>query len=139
MLRVISLFLLLTATFFTACHSPQVTTSRAGQLITVSDSMLIMGGADTLHFGHLSAGEVATKTLRLRNASSQHLVILSHKTGCGCVSLDYDRQPIAPTTERSLSVLFDSNGEEGWQWKVVEIKLSGAAKPLKIYIEAEVE
>lgn len=110
-----------------------------GRIIAVSDSVLMHGSTDTLRFGRLGSGEIAVLRFQLENASAKPLVILSTQRSCGCISLDHDAQPIAPGQARTLEMTFDSRGEYGWQLKRMDLILSGARKPLRIFVEADIE
>lgn len=110
-----------------------------GRIIPLSDSMLVHGRSDTLRFGHLGSGEIAIQRFRLENRTAKPIVILSTSRSCGCISLNHDSQPIAPGQSRTLEMTFDSRGEYGWQLKRMDIILSGSAKPLRLFIEADIE
>lgn len=110
-----------------------------GRIIAVSDSVLMHGSTDTLRFGRLGSGEIAVLRFQLENASAKPLVILSTQRSCGCISLDHDAQPLAPGQARTLEMTFDSRGEYGWQLKRMDLILSGARKPLRIFVEADIE
>lgn len=110
-----------------------------GRIIAVSDSVLMHGSTDTLRFGRLGSGEIAVLRFQLENASAKPLVILSSQRSCGCISLDHDAQPIAPGQARTLEMTFDSRGEYGWQLKRMDLILAGARKPLRIFVEADIE
>ena len=110
-----------------------------GRIIAVSDSVLMHGSTDTLRFGRLGSGEIAVLRFQLENASAKPLVILSTQRNCGCISLDHDAQPLAPGQARTLEMTFDSRGEYGWQLKRMDLILSGARKPLRIFVEADIE
>lgn len=110
-----------------------------GRIIAVSDSVLMHGSTDTLRFGRLGSGEIAVLRFQLENASAKPLVILSTQRSCGCISLDHDAQPIAPGQARTLEMTFDSRGEYGWQLKRMDLILAGARKPLRIFVEADIE
>lgn len=101
--------------------------------------MLEAGGCDTIRFGRLRSGEIAVLRFRLENATRRSVAVLSYARSCGCASLDFDSQPLAPGTSRRLTLTFDSRGERGWQLKTLDIALTGAAHPLRLYVEAEVE
>lgn len=110
-----------------------------GRIIAVSDSVLMHGSTDTLRFGRLGSGEIAVLRFQIENASAKPLVILSSQRSCGCISLDHDAQPIAPGQARTLEMTFDSRGEYGWQLKRMDLILAGARKPLRIFVEADIE
>ena len=97
------------------------------------------GSSDTLRFGRLGSGEIAVLRFQLENTSAKPLVILSTQRSCGCISLDHDAQPLAPGQARTLEMTFDSRGEYGWQLKRMDLILSGARKPLRIFVEADIE
>lgn len=111
----------------------------AAQSITVTPELLREGASDTLRFGRLHKGEVAVKTLRIENGCEKPVVPLRHATSCGCVTLDYARRPIAPEASGDVRFEFDSRGEQGWQMKLIEFYFADSARPLKLYVEAEVE
>ena len=110
-----------------------------GRIIAISDSVLMHGSTDTLRFGRLGSGEIAVLRFQLENTSAKPLVILSPQRSCGCISLDHDAQPLAPGQARTLEMTFDSRGEYGWQLKRMDLILSGAQKPLRIFVEADIE
>lgn len=110
-----------------------------GRIIAISDSVLMHGSTDTLRFGRLGSGEIAVLRFQLENTSAKPLVILSTQRSCGCISLDHDAQPLAPGQARTLEMTFDSRGEYGWQLKRMDLILSGARKPLRIFVEADIE
>ena len=112
---------------------------RKGRIITLSDKMLTEGGTDTLRFGHLGSGEIAVQRFWIENASAKPVVLVSTQRSCGCVSIDYDPQPIAPATSRKMEITFDSRGEYGWQLKRMDLFFSGAPKPIRLFIEADIE
>ena len=113
--------------------------SFRGRIIAISDSVLMHGSTDTLRFGRLGSGEIAVLRFQLENTSAKPLVILSTQRSCGCISLDHDAQPLAPGQARTLEMTFDSRGEYGWQLKRMDLILSGARKPLRIFVEADIE
>ena len=122
-----------------AANNPQKGRQHKGRIITLTDSLLASGGTDTLRFGHLGSGEIAVLPFRIENASSKPLVILSTQRSCGCISLDHDAQPLAPGAVRTMKMTFDSRGEYGWQLKRMDLLFAGARKPLRIFVEADVE
>ena len=127
------------ALLFSGCGRKHRSTVHSGKFITVTDATVAAGGSDTLRFGRLRSGETARQQVWLHNASSISLMILSHQASCGCTTPEYERQPITPGGEIPFAVTFDTRGLRGWQMKLIELRFAGAAAPLKIYLEAEVE
>lgn len=115
------------------------TTPVAAQCVVVSDKALGEGLRDTLDFGKMRQGEIIAKSLRVQNGNSQPVVLLRHVTTCGCVSVLYDRKPIAPGESAVIEFELDSKSLQGWQMKLMEFYFADKDTPLKIYLEAEVE
>ena len=131
--------ILMAATISWACGGQKAATAAAGQVIELTDAMLDRGGVDTLRFGRLHEGEIALRSIVVRNGTEQPAVIVTHERSCGCVDAEYERRPIMPGEESKVEFSFDSRGEYGWQMKLITLRLGGRGVPLKIYIEAEVE
>lgn len=110
-----------------------------GKVIVLTDSLLAAGGADTLRFGRLHEGMIAQRRLRFENRTARPVVLLRHEANCGCVSLQYEPRPFAPGETCDVTLQFDARGEWGWQMKLLRLHLSGAAAPLKLFVEADIE
>lgn len=115
------------------------TPPAGARVVALTDSLLAAGGCDTLRFGRMRPGEIAVKRLWIENRTPQPLVIVSYTRSCGCTTLDYSAEPIAPGAARRLELAFDSRGERGWQLKLVELSLAGVARNLRLYVEADVD
>lgn len=122
-------------------ESPESPDANApkGRIISLSDSMLVHGGTDTLRFGHLRSGEIAVLRFRIENSAAKPVVLVSTQRSCGCISLDHDNQPIAPGKTQTMEMSFDSRGEFGWQLKRMDLLFAGSKKPLRIFVEADIE
>ena len=130
----------MTVTLSVACggRAPK-STAAVGQVVELTDAMMQSGGVDTVRFGRLNEGEIAVRSVTLRNASSQPAVIVTHERSCGCIGVEYERRPIMPGEESKVDFTFDSRGESGWQLKLITLRIGAAAVPLKFYVDAEVE
>ncbi len=115
-------------------------TSHVSQrIITCTDEKIASGIPDTVRFGRLHSGEIALLQLQLANQTPRPVVITSYNRSCGCTTLEYDSQPVMPNEAAPLTLYFNSRGEWGWQLKTLDILLAGYSKPLRLFIEAEVE
>ncbi len=133
------LLLALLAALGAACGSQPARHDHKGLTITITDQTFDTGGSDTLRFGRLHSGEIAVQQVWLRNESSRPAAIVACERSCGCTSLEYDMQPIAPGGELQAEAVFDSRGEQGWQFRQLTLTLAGGRQPLRIFFEAEVE
>lgn len=122
-----------------ACRQRPAPREYKGRIITLTDSILTAGGTDTIRFGRLGSGEIASLGFRLSNAASRPVAVVTYARNCGCTTLEFDSEPIAPGQARQLTLLFDSRGQHGWQLKTVDLTLSGAPSPFRLFVEAEIE
>ena len=97
------------------------------------------GSTDTLRFGRLGSGEIAVLRFQLENTSAKPLVILSTQRSCGCISLEFDKQPVPPGGTLPVEITFDSRGEHGWQLKSVELLIAGAPRTFRLLVEADID
>lgn len=121
-----------------SCTQPK-TVEHNARTLALTDSLLTAGVADTLKLGHMHSGEMVVKTITLRNDTDEPLVIMRHETTCHCTSMEYDKRPVKPGELIDVKCTFDSRGEYGWQMKLVNFYISGTERPLKLFIEADIE
>lgn len=141
-MRLILGFALLCATLFAGCgHKGKVATGSLSYAldIEISSSALESGISDTLKLGSMRQGEIIAKSIRLSNIDSMPHVILREATSCGCTKATFSRQPIAAGASCDINIEFNSQGQMGWQMKLLEFYFAEMDTPLKIYIDAEVE
>lgn len=127
------------AAFSPSCGSRKGEVVHVADILHVDSTVMAEGASDTLRLGRMRQGEKAVKRLRIENGCSKPVVIVRHSTSCGCVVPEYERRPIPAGGSADIVFTFDSQGEYGWQMKLLDFYLSSAARPLKIYVEAEVE
>ena len=133
--------ILLSGLLLAACGAPRtrIETGQKGRIIALTDSILTTGGTDTIRFGHLHPGEIGVQQLRLVNDTSHPVAIISYRRSCGCTTLEYGAEPLKPGETGILALSFDTRGEWGWQFRTVDLQLSEAQKPRRLYVEARVE
>ena len=134
-----ALVILVPALLTAACGTRPQTTERKGRIIALTDSILTTGGTDTVRFGRLGSGEIAVLRLWLANDASRPVAVASYRRSCGCTTLEFDAQPIAPGDARQVTLTFDSRGERGWQLKALDITLAGGQRPLRLFVEADIK
>lgn len=136
---------LLLALLLSAC-GPRTAARRAsadeawqGPIVAITDRTLDAGSSDTVRFGRLRSGEIAVQRLRIVNRTQRTTAITAYDRSCGCTTLEFDSQPLAPGAGRTVEVIFDSRGEYGWQFKRLDLRLAGAQAPLQLFVEADVQ
>lgn len=122
-----------------SCGGPKPTKKVNGAVYDISSAIIEMRGDTLVDIGTLRAGEVVKYDALLRNAGTEPLVITSVSTSCGCTSVEYEKQPIAPGETGSFSFRFDSRGFWGVQLKLIEIHTSAADRPYRLQVRSEVE
>ena len=87
----------------------------------------------------MRSGEIIAKTLRIENHSDEPILLTHHQVSCGCLTVRYDRKPIAAGESSDITVEFDSRTMYGLQLKNLILYLAEKDNPIKIFVEAEVE
>ena len=126
------LAILALAALAVGCGTSPRAVERKGRIISLTDSILTTGGTDTVRFGRLGSGWLA-------NDASRPVAVASYRRSCGCTTLEFDAQPIAPGDARQVTLTFDSRGERGWQLKALDITLAGGQRPLRLFVEADIK
>ena len=121
------------------CGSRSGHRTFSGPVIAVSAESLHTYMSDTLRFGRLHSGETARLEAGFCNRGGEPLVVVRSESSCGCTSLEYDAQPIMPGDTLRVAVRFDTSGQRGWLFKVLRVYFSGGERPLRLYVEADVQ
>ena len=123
---------------FAACGERQEIKKTGGAVFDISPE-IIAARVDTLiDIGIVRSGEILLYNASLRNTGEEPLVIKNVNTSCGCTSVEYEKQPIAPGQEGNLSLRFDSKGMAGMQIKLIEISTSAGTYPYQVLLRIEV-
>lgn len=107
--------------------------------IRIDNDSAERGVSDTLRLGRMRSGEIIAQTIRVQNDSDEPIVLSHHQVSCGCIRVNYSRQPIAPGESADVAFEFDSRTMMGLQLKSLVLHFAENAHPLKIIVEAEVE
>lgn len=106
--------------------------------LPLADTLALKKSFDTLQLGSILSGEVLEGAFTIHNVSESPLVILQIITGCGCTTVSYETQPIAPDEERLVRYRFDSNGRFGAQFQPIEI-ITSDRDVATVYVRADVQ
>ena len=92
------------------------------------------------NFGSLQAGEIVSYGFCIRNTGTAGLKIENAETDCGCISVDYPKETIAPGDSAFVDILFNSAGEAGKVYKEIVLTTNvPSKKKAKLGIAAKVE
>ncbi len=126
---------------FVACgsHNRPAALPPKGQIILLDSLKIVAGGSDTVRFGHLHSGEIAVLPLVLQNNTRHPMLLTGYDRSCGCTTIDYENQPVKAGGMLPVQLTFDARGAQGWQFKLLTLRFAEWDRPLRIYVEAEVE
>lgn len=94
---------------------------------------------DTIHFGKVRAGEVVERTFLLSNTSAEPLVVLATDTSCGCLEMEYSREPLVAGASSQATMIFYSSGYNYFVPRAFYITTSASLTPKKIVVTADME
>ena len=72
-------------------------------------------------FGMLKSGEIVVASFTFSNTGEHNLVIDEIESGCGCIKVDFPKEPVKVNGKGVVEVEFDSSGMFGKQYKTIEI------------------
>lgn len=87
--------------------------------------------------GKAKSGELLEDRFAVKNATEKPVVIVEAKTNCGCVTLDYTKEPIKVGEQRVIKYTYDSRGKIGQQLSQITIKTT--AGEYRILIDLLIE
>lgn len=93
---------------------------------------------DTLRFGRVRAGEIVELALAFTNTSEKPLLMLSTETSCGCLELEFSKEPLRMGEKLAGKMTFYSSGYNYFPPRSFYIKTS-APEPKKLIVVADME
>ncbi len=89
-------------------------------------------------FGRIISGERVSYAFRFTNAGNAPLLITGVRTGCGCTVGDYPREPVMPGKEGRITVVFNSQGRNGFQSETVRVFTNTEPSVVNLTVQSEV-
>ncbi len=72
-------------------------------------------------FGKIKEGDVVEHIFKFKNTGNRNLMLLYHKTTCGCTVPEFSKDPYKPGKTGKIKVIFDSKGKKMAQNKKIKI------------------
>ena len=94
---------------------------------------------DTLNFGKVRAGEVVERTFFLSNTSEAPVLIVTTDTSCGCLEMEYPREPIVAGGSVNAKMTFYSSGYNYFPPRAFYIVTTLSHTPKKLVVVADME
>lgn len=91
------------------------------------------------NFGSLDAGEVVAYNFKFTNTGDGTLHIKKAEADCGCLTVNFPKEGIAPGQSDFIEVVFNSAGEVGNVYKEVELFSNAPNEKIKLTIAAQVK
>lgn len=125
--------------FTSACkHKTTVLTNDGSQAIDTANAPVMSFASTTYDFGKIKEGEKVSFNFKFTNTGKSPLIIQSAAASCGCTVPDYPHEPVAPGDSSQIKVVFNSEGKEGMQNKVVSITSNAIPTSAEINFVGEV-
>ena len=92
----------------------------------------------TLSLGKFPWQEEQQATFKLKNTGDELLVIHDVVTSCGCLEVDYSKEPVRPGKEAVLHLTYKAD-YAGYVSKTVQVYCNAAGSPIKFRVKGEAE
>lgn len=89
---------------------------------TITGTSKIEFEEEIYDFGSLISGEIVVTTFKFTNIGEHNLIINEIESDCGCVTVNFNKEPIKPGDTGLIEIEFDSSGMFGRQFKSIEIR-----------------
>ena len=126
------------ALFCTSCGGRRGSTAKGSlesfQSIDLVDTLSV----DTIDFGRVRSGEVLVRPLALRNSSQRPVVLITTNTSCGCLELDYPKEPVVAGRAVKAEMTFFSSGYNYFPPRSFLLVTSASMSPKKLVVTATI-
>ena len=112
--------------------------SAIAQENTPANGPQIVFEESTHDFGEIRQGDKVEHVFTFENSGTEPLIISNVQVTCGCTASDWPRDPIAPGTQSSITITFNSAGKLGMQNKVITIVSNAVTPRQRISIKTNV-
>ena len=108
-----------------ACNSKDSSTAvvldSTGKVISAANAPVMKFEEELYDFGKIAEGTSVKYEFKFENTGKTALIISNATATCGCTVPEYPTKPIKPGDKGIIKVVFNSQGKEGMQDKVVSI------------------
>ena len=106
----------------------------------VKETAVISCDQPTRQFGTIrEADGVVEHTFTVSNSGTAPLVLVNCDGGCGCITAEWTRQPIAPGSTGTVHVMYNPEGVKGIFMKTIQVISNASNNPLNLMVRGEVE
>ncbi len=137
--------LAIAALSFTACRNANNSTAEVagstgntGTTVVSADAPLIVFERDIFDFGKIKQGEKVNHEFKFKNTGKSPLIISNATATCGCTVPEVPKEPILPGKEGVIKVIFNSEGKEGMQDKVITVSSNANPATTSVHLVGDV-
>ena len=135
--RVLCLAMILAAAALTGCGCSQTSATPDATQPTLADNACIIADTTFLNIGEVGYADILSLGSRLSNRGSKTVNIATVDTDCSCITAVPEREDIAPGESVKLNIEFDTRGNFGRQYHLIDIKTDNGQN-IKICIFADI-
>ncbi|MGQ9862936.1 MAG: DUF1573 domain-containing protein [Bacteroidia bacterium] len=90
-------------------------------------------------FGTVEQGTVVKALFKVKNTGKTYIHIQDIKPACGCTVVSWEKAPISPGAESSITVSFNTAGKIGRQRKSIVVFTDASSSPHTFILYGEVK
>ena len=137
------LFILaIAALSFTACRNANNSTPETNADGTAKavnpDAAVVVFEREIFDFGKITQGDKVEHEFKFKNTGKSPLIVSNATATCGCTVPEIPKEPILPGKEGVIKVVFNSEGKEGMQDKVVTVTSNANPSTSTVHLVGEV-
>jgi hypothetical protein len=107
--------------------------------VPVADAAVMSFEKDSYNFGNITQGEKVYYSYKFKNTGKSPLIVLNATATCGCTVPEVPKEPVKPGDEGVIKVVFDSNGKQGMQDKVITVTSNANPTIAQLHLTGEVK
>ena len=137
--------LAIVALSITACRNANNSTTVAvgndtSKSVTIAspDAPVLVFEKEIFDFKQIAHGEKVEHEFKFKNTGKSPLIISNATATCGCTVPEIPKEPILPGKEGVIKVVFNSEGKEGMQDKVVTVTSNANPNIATVHLVGEV-
>jgi len=114
-------------------------TAATAATVPAADAAVISFEKDSYNFGNVTQGEKVYYSYKFKNTGKSPLIVLNATATCGCTVPEVPKEPVKPGDEGVIKVVFDSNGKQGLQDKVITVTSNANPAIAELHLTGEVK
>lgn len=127
------------ALFVTSCVGRGSSSADSSLEMLQSIDLADTERVDTIDFGKVRTGEVLERRLALKNGSENPILLVKTDTSCGCLEMEYPKEPIKADGVMGVTLRFFSSGYNYFTPRSFFLVTSASQSPKRLVVTATIE